>query len=59
MNYIRNLGTSREDGYWVNFITNLSGKLVGRLPYERMDRGVLDATPAVCICLLDRVSELC
>lgn len=59
VNEIRKLGTSREDGYWVNFITNLSGKLVGRLPYERMDREVLDATPAVCICLLDRGSGLC
>merc|ERR1712187_169526 len=35
LNEIRKLGTSRENGYWVNFITNLSGKLVGRLPYER------------------------
>jgi hypothetical protein len=49
VNEIKKLGTSRENGYWVNFITNLSGKLVGRLPYERMDKEVLDATPAVCI----------
>lgn len=44
---IRTLGTSRADGHWVNFITNLSGDAVGRLPYERMDAGVLDETPEV------------
>lgn len=47
VNEIRGLGSCREDAHWVNFITNLSGKQVGRLPYERMDPGVLDATPAV------------
>ncbi|KKK14302.1 hypothetical protein ARAM_000790 [Aspergillus rambellii] len=47
VNEIRNLGTSRRDAYWVNFITNLSGILVGRLPYERMDPEVLDATPTM------------
>ncbi|TVY87798.1 2,4-dichlorophenol 6-monooxygenase, partial [Lachnellula willkommii] len=44
-NYMRSQGTSRADAYWVNFITNLSGRHIGRLPYERMDPGVLDATP--------------
>ncbi|KAL2860078.1 FAD binding domain-containing protein [Aspergillus pseudodeflectus] len=47
VNEVRRLGTSREDAYWVNFITNLSGKQVGRLPYERMDPDVLDATPTM------------
>jgi 2-polyprenyl-6-methoxyphenol hydroxylase-like FAD-dependent oxidoreductase len=47
VNEIRRLGTSRDDAYWVNFITNLSGKQVGRLPYERMDSDVLNATPTV------------
>lgn len=47
VNEIRQLGTSRKDAYWVNFITSLSGKQVGRLPYERMDPEVLDATPTV------------
>ncbi|KAL3455059.1 FAD binding domain-containing protein [Aspergillus heterothallicus] len=47
VNKIRNLGTCRQDAYWVNFITNLSGKQVGRLPYERMDPEVLDATPTM------------
>ncbi|KAJ5593966.1 uncharacterized protein N7459_000174 [Penicillium hispanicum] len=42
---IRTLGTSRADGHWVNFITNLSGDAVGRLPYERMDPAVLEQTP--------------
>lgn len=28
-------------------MTNLSGESVGRLPYERMDVGVLDDTPEV------------
>ena len=42
---LRNLGTPREDAYWVNFVTNLAGEAVGRLPYERMDTGVLDHTP--------------
>ncbi|KAL3470314.1 FAD binding domain-containing protein [Aspergillus californicus] len=47
INEIRKLGTCRGDAYWVNFITNLSGKQVGRLPYERMDPEVLDDTPAM------------
>ncbi|KAL4906997.1 hypothetical protein BDW74DRAFT_176594 [Aspergillus multicolor] len=47
INEIRALGTSRADAFWVNFITNLSVKQVGRLPYERMDPEVLDATPAM------------
>lgn len=42
---LRHLGTPREDAYWVNFVTNLAGEAVGRLPYERMDAGVLDHTP--------------
>lgn len=48
VNEIRRLGTNRHDGHWVNFITSLNGKLVGRLPYERMDKEVLEATPTVC-----------
>lgn len=44
---IRKLGTPRSEAYWVNFITNLSGEKVGRLPYERMDIDVLDDTPEV------------
>ncbi|KAK5051904.1 hypothetical protein LTR84_002707 [Exophiala bonariae] len=42
---IRQLGTKRADAFWVNFLTNLSGKSVGVLPYERMDVGVLEHTP--------------
>ncbi|KAK5686538.1 hypothetical protein LTS10_002658 [Elasticomyces elasticus] len=44
-NEIRRLGTLRHEAYWVNFLTNLSGELIGRLPYERMDAAVLDDTP--------------
>lgn len=47
VNEIRKLGTGRQDAYWVNFITSLSGDPVGRLPYERMDKEVLEATPTV------------
>lgn len=43
----RRLGSSRSDGFWVNFVTSLSGDAVGRLPYERMDPAVLDDTPEV------------
>jgi 2-polyprenyl-6-methoxyphenol hydroxylase-like FAD-dependent oxidoreductase len=46
---IRQLGTKREDAFWVNFLTNLSGKAVGQLPYERMDPGVLEETPEVSL----------
>ncbi|KAJ5361743.1 hypothetical protein N7541_002587 [Penicillium brevicompactum] len=42
---IRQLGTQRNDSSWVNFLTNLSGDLIGRIPYERMDPAVLDDTP--------------
>ena len=43
--HIRSLGTRRDDAYWVNFLTTLSGEVLGRLPYERMDPGVLEHTP--------------
>jgi 2-polyprenyl-6-methoxyphenol hydroxylase-like FAD-dependent oxidoreductase len=42
---MRKLGSPREDAYWVNFVTNLSGERIGVLPYERMDVDVLDDTP--------------
>ncbi|KAL4799528.1 FAD binding domain-containing protein [Aspergillus venezuelensis] len=47
VNEIRQLGSNRDDAHWVNFVTNLSGKQVGRLPYERMDKEVLDVTPTM------------
>lgn len=46
-NDIRRRGTSRDDAFWVNFVTSLNGEQVGRLPYERMDTEVLDLTPEV------------
>ncbi|CAK7221310.1 hypothetical protein SBRCBS47491_004484 [Sporothrix bragantina] len=42
---MRKIGSPRDDAYWVNFVTNLSGERIGVLPYERMDDKVLDATP--------------
>lgn len=47
VNEIRKIGSPREDAYWVNFVTSLAGKQVGRLPYERMDKDVLNDTPTV------------
>lgn len=47
VNEIRKLGTARKEAYWVNFITNLAGEHVGKLPYERMDAEVLNSTPTV------------
>lgn len=47
VNKIRQIGTSRNDAFWVNFVTNLSDERVGKLPYERMDSDVLNATPTV------------
>ncbi|KAL0936770.1 2,4-dichlorophenol 6-monooxygenase [Colletotrichum truncatum] len=44
-NMLRKFGTPRNDAYWVNFLTNLSGERVGFLPYERMDVEVLESTP--------------
>lgn len=44
---MRGLGSPRDDAYWVNFLTNLSGERIGVLPYERMDSAVLDETPEV------------
>ncbi|CAK7236556.1 hypothetical protein SEUCBS140593_009659 [Sporothrix eucalyptigena] len=44
---MRKIGTPRDDAYWVNFVTNLSGERIGVLPYERMDAKVLDATPEI------------
>lgn len=44
---LRRLGTCRDDAYWVNFLTNLSGERIGVLPYERMDPAVLEDTPEV------------
>ncbi|KAM0321497.1 hypothetical protein ACHAPQ_009393 [Fusarium lateritium] len=45
IDHIRSLGTPRDDAYWVNFLTTLSGQSLGQLPYERMDKEVLDFTP--------------
>ena len=45
VNRIRSLGSQRKDAYWVNFVTSLDGEHLGKLPYERMDTSVLDATP--------------
>ncbi|OQE77006.1 hypothetical protein PENNAL_c0063G11820 [Penicillium nalgiovense] len=47
--HVRQLGTSRDDSSSVNFLTNLSGDAIGRLPYERMDPAVLDDTPEVLV----------
>ncbi|OOQ82634.1 3-(3-hydroxy-phenyl)propionate hydroxylase [Penicillium brasilianum] len=47
VNDIRKVGTSRSDAYWVNFITNLAGEHVRKLPYERMDAEVLNSTPTM------------
>ncbi|CAG8381778.1 unnamed protein product [Penicillium salamii] len=47
VNEIRTIGTTRKDAYWVNFITSLAGEHIGKLPYERMDSGVLDHTPTM------------
>lgn len=44
---LRRLGSPREDAFWVNFLTNLSGERIGVLPYERMDPEVLNDTPEV------------
>ncbi|KAK2592314.1 hypothetical protein QQS21_010004 [Conoideocrella luteorostrata] len=44
-NAMRKLGTPRSDAQWVNFVTNLSGERIGILPYERMDKEVLQHTP--------------
>lgn len=44
---LRQIGTSRDDAHWVNFLTNLSGERIGVLPYERMDPDVLNDTPEV------------
>ena len=42
---IRQLGTKRRDAFWVNFLADLTGQSIGRLPYERMDVDVLRDTP--------------
>ncbi|KAI5922123.1 FAD binding domain-containing protein [Camillea tinctor] len=44
-NSMRKIGSPRDEAYWVNFLTNLSGKLIGNLPFERMDPGVLESVP--------------
>lgn len=51
-NQLRRLGTPRSEAYWVNFVTQLGKEPVGRLPYERMDPAVLQATPEVCFLTL-------
>lgn len=47
VNEIRRMGTKVQYTCWVNFVTNLSGKLLGSLEYERMHGMVLDETPTV------------
>ncbi|KAH8595335.1 FAD binding domain-containing protein [Bisporella sp. PMI_857] len=43
--HFRQLGTRREDAYWVNFVTTLGGTYIASIPYERMDAEVLAETP--------------
>ncbi|PWY79223.1 hypothetical protein BO70DRAFT_430022 [Aspergillus heteromorphus CBS 117.55] len=45
VNEIRSSRTSHGEAFWVSSLTHLSGKQVGRLPYERMDPQVLDSPP--------------
>lgn len=52
---MRQLGTSRDDSSSVNFLTNLCGDAIGRLPYERMDPGVLNDTPEVSFPYSERI----
>jgi hypothetical protein len=52
---VRQLGTSRDDSSSVNFLTNLCGDAIGRLPYERMDPAVLDDTPEVFVLYSERM----
>src|SRR6266849_1070189 len=47
INELRKLGSSRDDAYWVNFVTSLTGVYGGSIPYERMDVEELEDTPAV------------
>lgn len=47
VNELRKMGSGRNDAYWVNFVTSLTGHFVGSLPYERMDVEVLEATPTM------------
>lgn len=53
--HVRQLGTSRDDSSSVNFLTNLCGDAIGRLPYERMDPGVLNDTPEVSFPYSERI----
>lgn len=57
VNEIRKLGSNRDDAYWVNFVTSLTGKFVGSLPYERMDAEVLEQTPTVSV-FFDALCEI-
>lgn len=52
--HVRQLGTSRDDSSSVNFLTNLCGDTIGKLPYERMDPTVLDDTPEVLVLYIER-----
>ena len=45
MDRIHAAGKDRADAGHVNFVTRLSGDLIGRLPFERQDDGCLDVTP--------------
>ncbi|KAJ5095219.1 hypothetical protein N7532_007510 [Penicillium argentinense] len=47
VNKIRESGSQRDDAYWVNFVTSLAGKHIGHVPYERMDKEVLNVTPTM------------
>lgn len=44
---LRNIGTPRADAYWVNFVTNLSGDQIGKLPFERLEPEALGYTPDI------------
>lgn len=45
MDRIHAVATPPEEGGYVRFMTNLTGREIGHLPYERQDDGVRDFTP--------------
>jgi hypothetical protein len=44
---IRTYPTKREDARWIRFVTDVSGREIGVLPFDNVEVDVLNITPEV------------
>jgi 2-polyprenyl-6-methoxyphenol hydroxylase-like FAD-dependent oxidoreductase len=57
MDRLKSLATPREDGFWVRWMTTLTGEELGHLPYERQGDENLEITPTPLLNLPQHLFE--